>query len=828
MPSILDYCANQKIEVDLEPPSNDEILVPDPDVELGGAERAAKRRRVEEHARQCLKDMPLYIQSAALMGPFDKRWHNPWRKRGGTKETAHGTTQGHRKRRAVEPEIVDSAQSLKDMSYGKVSSTSPEKARYRESTSIGAEGYTNHWLKTRNGGPKSRIFEGMTPERSVEQASKRLVHGEESPSKRTQRTRDQVKIKKEKMRDPLSVAVKSSEEKDSPPTLSNKPQSPAKLRTSSDATSLKLHATTLNNEEAFEAHSIKETLAQTDPKTLPSPKVPGNTSKVLANNVPAVNAIIRQSSQGRLASGEMLSPNKYQGGFTPINKRPDISTEEKTMTSKLISQEPLKAEANKDAQTYSDNEHVHSSFQMEYLHSAERCGDSLRAPVQRSAQLKRSTDVKLYPNSTSSQGFAYRRATDSPPNAGAGEEKNALLKPSQSLPQHRKRRKLSFASTPTVQHKGLSETKLGTATAVPKSDEGIADPITEKQIAHHLNGSIKDTTTLFRKAVRNSTTSLAQQPTSNEAHTETISSRNFGVEVEDPDAERVNDDDFSTQAAILEAQRAFQENISPINCSTHVTSTANGNDSEQCDDLVHDNAPSLTPITPFRAFRTPPRDEAPISTQELLDAAQGLAFSTVKKPQPNRDGKRAGFADNVPHDNADTLVVCDPDSGAADETTSISEIRNAATRSRDASSVQSRKSLRQASALRSSQADRPSVKPSASTVKAASIIASGSTTHRDTILNKGIGAKHRNGPQIVNNYSQDAQRVDKSTMSLDFGIGGDADMDIDAAVNDCSGFLDGWDVESDLKRSMEEAENETKAQSTQKTMTRSRLRKSLR
>jgi hypothetical protein len=42
-------------------------------------ERTAKRRRIEDCARRYLSGDSLHIQSAALMGPFDKGWQNPWK-----------------------------------------------------------------------------------------------------------------------------------------------------------------------------------------------------------------------------------------------------------------------------------------------------------------------------------------------------------------------------------------------------------------------------------------------------------------------------------------------------------------------------------------------------------------------------------------------------------------------------------------------------------------------------------------------------------------------------------------------------------------------------
>jgi hypothetical protein len=67
-----------------------ESLIPSPDEEGLDTDsepdflqdREAKRRRVENYARQYLKGEPLFIASATLEGPFPPGWRNPWRKTG--------------------------------------------------------------------------------------------------------------------------------------------------------------------------------------------------------------------------------------------------------------------------------------------------------------------------------------------------------------------------------------------------------------------------------------------------------------------------------------------------------------------------------------------------------------------------------------------------------------------------------------------------------------------------------------------------------------------------------------------------------------------------
>ena len=51
------------------------------DDELDDVTRAAKCQRIERLAEAYLRGRPLFIASAALRGPFDEGWKNPWKKK---------------------------------------------------------------------------------------------------------------------------------------------------------------------------------------------------------------------------------------------------------------------------------------------------------------------------------------------------------------------------------------------------------------------------------------------------------------------------------------------------------------------------------------------------------------------------------------------------------------------------------------------------------------------------------------------------------------------------------------------------------------------------
>lgn len=64
-------------------PSADDLVsdeLPASDDELTEAEHAAKRQRIEKLAESYLQGQPLFILSASLKGPFDQGWGNPWKK----------------------------------------------------------------------------------------------------------------------------------------------------------------------------------------------------------------------------------------------------------------------------------------------------------------------------------------------------------------------------------------------------------------------------------------------------------------------------------------------------------------------------------------------------------------------------------------------------------------------------------------------------------------------------------------------------------------------------------------------------------------------------
>ncbi len=123
-------------------------------------------------------------------------------------------------------------------------------------------------------------------------------------------------------------------------------------------------------------------------------------------------------------------------------------------------------------------------------------------------------------------------------------------------------------------------------------------------------------------------------------------------EAKEPGDEAI-DQYLSTQAAIAQAQRSFQADISSptkqpspppqLNAKAPTTSITT---------ISKRDPPPLGFVTPFRNFHTPPPagptlpklvdEEEPLSTQELLNGISPFTFSTIKKPPTVKT--RASFA----------------------------------------------------------------------------------------------------------------------------------------------------------------------------------------
>ncbi|KAJ5604141.1 hypothetical protein N7537_007097 [Penicillium hordei] len=116
-PVSLETCMPSPSELD-----SDDLFASDD--ELNDASRAAKRQRIEKLAESYLQGKPLLILSASLRGPFNDGWANPWKK-----DRTHRTGAPVRVRQTNVPEPVVQETDLRAPKYREglsVSSRRPE------------------------------------------------------------------------------------------------------------------------------------------------------------------------------------------------------------------------------------------------------------------------------------------------------------------------------------------------------------------------------------------------------------------------------------------------------------------------------------------------------------------------------------------------------------------------------------------------------------------------------------------------------------------------------------------------------------------------------
>ncbi|KAJ9668658.1 hypothetical protein H2201_001300 [Coniosporium apollinis] len=234
------------------------------------------------------------------------------------------------------------------------------------------------------------------------------------------------------------------------------------------------------------------------------------------------------------------------------------------------------------------------------------------------------------PTATNSPGFAYQKVANG---VATGASSVTLDADQTSLkksikPQRRKPRTMTFASSPAER---------------PQSKPSVEQ--SERSSNHQLEKTSEET----GPSTSDSNAPGLQPPPNSHV---TIPDH------QDSTAYSLSNRDLSTQAAVLLAQEAFQEElVSP----TKGAPEANPEFAPEPDQtlLSPTKAPQINAITPFRAFNSPVRQSpmrnttrAPMATQDLFNAASPFAVSTVKKP---RQGKRASFAALDPEEHVNAV-----------------------------------------------------------------------------------------------------------------------------------------------------------------------------
>lgn len=450
-------------------------------------------------------------------------------------------------------------------------------------------------------------------------------------------------------------------------------------------------------------------------------------------------------------------------------------------------------------------------------HESPRTTPAYQPPESLSSEPKQSTvsprtsarrtarkESKEYPQSTSSQGFAFRIPANPPLQATSAHGKAVQTKLG-ILPQRKTLRRVSFKDTPAAEerHRAVTSPKEHNSRAdkpqvVAPEDvvEGIVDQLPAVEIVLPVEPSepSKDSGGVQKKSrrksgrksnIRDSVVHLENEP----ELPSTPTSRNDNSNDEPAALEA---DDFCTQAAVLEAQRAFQDGITPLH--ERVVHYANS-DPIMPGTPVRSTPiiPRLSPIVPLRAFGTPTEGEPPVSTQELIDAAaRDLAFSTIKRP-----GRRASFI-------SDSYILA---TTMKDNGSPLRTARSTRYSLRSPSgSPTARRSTRKAHL-----ANGLSPKMLAQFVTSGSPVATFSPSARVT-------ATLTSDSRTVPAYSQNAQPK-SSRLSRSFSFGQDIETNsvIDATIDDLSGYLSTWDPEKEVLQMMRE-DKENKRRASRKTI----------
>ncbi|KAK7532645.1 hypothetical protein IWX49DRAFT_590197 [Phyllosticta citricarpa] len=256
-------------------------------------------------------------------------------------------------------------------------------------------------------------------------------------------------------------------------------------------------------------------------------------------------------------------------------------------------------------------------------------------------------------------------------------EKNISVKPDTDAPDHKRlpqKNILDGLEGSGVAPKSLSQKNIpiepevkDVAHEIP-FQEKLPDGPEVKDVAHRNPSQDKLPNGPEVKGVAHETVpqgNICNQPEENHVARDTMSPENFPDEVDanhmahksfsqedilgNPGANELAQEslphDFSTQAALVSAQRAFQQQlVSPAKRSDIYNLMDPISDSQNTTPPPTGPMPTFSPITPFRMVNQEPKSTEksptsaapPVSTQDLFNAASPFAFSTVKKPKPRK------------------------------------------------------------------------------------------------------------------------------------------------------------------------------------------------
>lgn len=614
------------------------------DDELDESAREAKRRRIERLGESYLKGQPLFILSASLRGPFDNSWVNPW-----TKNRKHATVSKRNKKnrhRTIDlseqtaiPETDPKKRKLQNVSESK--SARPRNHGFTVYSSSPIPENDLHNPNATDGGVRQRvggqISEGRTnPDTtpsSVPRSSDRSVYLEPTsfvrePGLKPWLKRDGRKMDIFDINPPKSPTMGKSRQRDAAEHMA---------RTKISRTSVVLP-------------NRRNPAPDASPGVSRSRKT-SSTSNIIRKDINYLRAQSYENVRHHStpASGE-------PAGYTPSK----ISREERE---ERIIGSVKRARLSEDR---NDNDSSHYD-QVEI--QAEAAGNN------RSDNHGKRLSLHIVPPSSHLPEFEYRRPKNNksfkglpsrPASSGeTGTERNSNKQGTGTSSNQRSSSVRGF-SIYSNQPKAISESRVYPTTSreyagnEPEPPSPSPAPISALTMSTSRNVEFTSTDGIQ---------SAQEVPGIVGSRDQLISLRSTNVP-EHNTAESDNDADpqLSTQAALLLAQKSFQDDLATPEREIKPDPGSGSSNFQSCED---DNSRVSIGITPFHQLSTPAREptgDSPvtvrrgefhaISTQCMIDAVTPFTFSSSKKSgaplsslkrlTTSAKAQRAGFATSPP------------------------------------------------------------------------------------------------------------------------------------------------------------------------------------
>ncbi|KAL1637604.1 hypothetical protein SLS58_009277 [Diplodia intermedia] len=656
-------------------------------------QREAKRRRIVSNANQYLQGSALFIQTAALRGPFENGWQNPWAK----KKPAHSTASRHRQttRDASLPPQSAEYESNHAPRFKRAATTANPGQREREARAE-AERFEREKRKAKAERREQRRQElKKREEKAAELRKDGRGNNAAQPVDLTGASFN-TRLTAEALGESRPVAVNSAEEE-------------------------------ITRSREYGSREIRSSFTDEWLTRLPSPAKTPELSTMHASEldkqadvVEALTPTRRPSERPHVRSNAAIEPSRPNAKFLSENQRPPAPE----------SRRPSRKDRRKVVYTsiYGDDPFTEEEGAVRKPSAAPSASFSRPQDM---LSLKPRVDGAQEKNRPARKGLNFPRlalAKSGMPSASKINlnEDSPVKKPSSSN-QERAGQENDFRNDENkisgqlpLKEVLVRSTEQGVTSAVARSRKRrrdhplhasptatnspgfvyrkVSDPTVNAPKLHPTNQVDKETGTRKKKRARLMTFgSLPSQPVEvAKLETETSASpredhpivaNETGEERAEIVAgsqsaktdERSQARDLSTQAAILFAQREFQHEFrSPLRNVTAASSEKVVSSQQTRTSTPPPSQPpaEYTAITPFKTFNKgkpfltdnlPQPGPAQMSTQELFNAATPFAFSTVKKNKSTQKRVSIAASPLKPTGDHDTEMDAKRDGTAAQE-----------------------------------------------------------------------------------------------------------------------------------------------------------------